>query len=181
MTIGERFEASRFGHAVITGALVFILVALLAANMPDSYLRTQLNSFVQPVRDGLGLDQDWSVFAPEPRRQTFAVEAQITYSDHTVETWTVPTGDPFIAEYRTYHWQKWAEYARADDYQNLWEPFAAWVARTHNSRVRHPVEVTLIRRWFDLKPPGSHPSRGPWNEYAYFSLTVTPGVLGGSS
>jgi hypothetical protein len=181
VTIGERFESSHTGRSVLTGALIFILLALFAANMPSSHLQRQLNSLVQPVRDGLGLDQDWSVFAPEPRRQTFDLDAQISYSDGTSQTWTVPTGDPYISEYRTYHWQKWSEYARSDAQPFLWEPLAAWIARTHDSAARHPTEVTLVRRWFDLEPPGSHPSRGPWNEYTYFSLKVSPAVLSGAS
>jgi hypothetical protein len=177
MTIGERFEASPLGRAVITGALLFILASLIAANIPPSYAQRQLNSFVQPVRDGVGLDQDWGVFAPDPRRQTVALQARISYTDGTSETWNVPTGDPFVSEYRTYHWQKWSEYARLDDHQELWEPFAVWVARTHNSSMRHPNEIALTRSWFDLNPPGSHPSRGPWHEYTYFSLKITPAVL----
>ena len=178
----EGVEKDLIGRAVITGIIIFILAALVAANIPQtSYLQRKLNSIVRPVRDSVGLDQTWSVFAPEPRRETFALDAQIKYADGTAETWTVPTGDPLIAEYRTYHWQKWSEYARADDTPILWEPFAAWVARTHDSPTRHPVSVTLVRRWYDLYPPGSHPSRGPWNEYTYFSLDVTPAVLAGRS
>ena len=178
----EKFESLPVGRALISGALIFIIASLVAANIPDtSYVQRKLTTIVQPVRDGVGLDQTWSVFAPEPRRQTFALEARIQYSDGTKETWTVPTGDPFIAEYRVYHWQKWSEYARADDTSWLWEPFAVWVARTHNSAARHPVEVTLVRGWYDLKPPGSHPSRGPWNEYTYYSIPVTPSLLAGGS
>lgn len=178
----EGVEKDQIGRAVITGVIIFILASLVAANIPQtSYLQRKLNSIVRPVRDSVGLDQTWSVFAPEPRRQSFALDAQIKYTDGTAETWTVPTGDPFIAEYRTYHWQKWSEYARADDTQLLWEPLAVWLARTHNNPTRHPVSVTLTRRWYDLNPPGSHPSRGPWNEYTYFSIDVTPSLLAGSS
>ncbi len=177
----EKIESDVTGRAIISAVIIFILASLVAANIPGSFLQRKLNAIVEPVRDGVGLDQTWSVFAPEPRRQTFALAAQISYNDGTTETWRVPTGDPFIAEYRVYHWQKWSEYARADDTQWLWEPFAAWVARTHNGPVRHPVEVTLVRSWYDLNPPGSHPSHGPWNEYTYFSLAITPSVLRGES
>jgi hypothetical protein len=178
----ERIESSQIGRAAITGALLFILGSLLAANIPQSYLQQKLNTIVQPVRDGLGLDQTWSVFAPEPRSQTFALEARISYSDGTFETWHVPTGDPFLAEYRTYHWQKWSESARSDDQALvLWKPFAVWIARTHDLPTVHPTKVTLVRRWFDLFPPGSHPTRGPWHEYAYLTLRVTPTILEGKA
>jgi hypothetical protein len=178
----EKLESNQAARAVISGIIIFILAALVAANIPQtSYLQKKLNSFVLPVRDSVGLDQTWSVFAPDPRRETYALEADLTYTDGTTERWLVPTGDPFISAYRTYHWQKWSEYARADDRAYLWEPFAAWVARTHNSASRHPVSVTLVRRWYVLNPPGAHPSRGHWNEYTYYSLAVTPFLLSGSS
>src|SRR5438270_9059452 len=103
----EKVESNPIGHAVISGLLIFILISLVAANIPQtSYLQSKLNSFVAPVRDSVGLDQTWGVFAPDPRRDTFGLYARITYNDGSSDTWTVPTGDPYIAEYRTYHWQK---------------------------------------------------------------------------
>ncbi len=181
MTRQEQFESSPTGRAVISGGLLFVLLAIAVANLPTSYIQIKLNTVVQPVRDGLGLDQDWSVFAPEPRRQTFELGARITYGDGSTDVWTVPTGDPFLAEYRVYHWQKWSEYARSDTKPALWEPLAAWIARTYDRPNRHPVDVTLVRRWYDINPPGAHPNRGPLNEYAYFSLKVTDAVLKGDS
>ena len=90
----EKVESSQAGRAVITGVMIFILASLVAANIPQtSYLQQKLNSIVQPVRDSVGLDQTWSVFAPEPRRETFALDASITYNDGTSEVWAVPTGD----------------------------------------------------------------------------------------
>jgi hypothetical protein len=177
----EKLESKQIGRAVITGLLLFVLGSLVAANIPSSFLQQKLNTIVQPVRDGVGLDQTWSVFAPEPRQQTFGLAARISYTDGTEETWSVPTGDPVIAEYRTYHWQKWSEYARADDTSSLWQPFAVWLARTHDGAVRHPIQITLIRSWYDLYPPGTHPSRGPWNQFPYFTLQVTPAILSGRS
>jgi hypothetical protein len=181
LDLQQKIESNQIGRAAISGLLVFVLGSLVAANIPTSYLQVKLNKIVQPVRDSVGLDQTWSVFAPEPRRQTFGLDARITYSDGTAETWTVPTGDPVIAEYRTYHWQKWSEYARADDSSLLWGPLAVWLARTHDNSVRHPVQISLIRRWYDLYPPGSHPSRGPWNQFTYYALQVTPAILAGRS
>jgi hypothetical protein len=39
---------------------------------------------------------------------------------------------------------------------------------------RQPTEVFLVRRWYDILPPGPGPSRGPWQERAFYTLTVTP-------
>jgi hypothetical protein len=179
--IQERFEALPVGRAAISGLVIFIMLSLVTANIPTSYVQKKLNDVVLPVRDSLGLDQTWSVFAPEPRSQTFGLYAKIAYADGTSDIWTVPTGDPYISEYRTYHWQKWSEYARLDDQTNLWEPLAVWIARTHDRAGRHPSEVTLVRTWYDLYPPGKHPSRGETYQYEYYTLQVTPGILKGSS
>jgi hypothetical protein len=181
LDLQRRLESSRLGRAAITGLLIFVISSLVAANIPPSYLQVKLNKIVQPVRDGLGLDQTWSVFAPEPRRQTFGLDARIVFIDGSVQTWTVPTGDPVVAEYRTYHWQKWSEYARADDTSVLWGPLAEWLARKYDTPTVHPVQVTLVRRWYDLNPPGSAVGHGPWHEYPYFTLQVTPAILRGGS
>ena len=177
----ERFEGSAFGRAAISGLLLFILLALVAANIPTSYLQKKLNNIVLPVRDSLGLDQTWSVFAPEPRSQTFGLYARVAYADGTSDIWTVPSGDPYVSEYRTYHWQKWSEYARLDVQTSLWEPLAIFIARTYDRPNRHPSEITLVRTWYDLFPPGSHPNHGETYQYEYFTLQVTPSVLSGAS
>jgi hypothetical protein len=177
LNLQEKLESGPIGRAVISGALLFILGALVAANIPPSYVQQKLNTVVRPVRDGVGLDQTWSVFAPEPRSQTFGLEARISYSDGSSEVWHVPTGDPFVAEYRTYHWQKWSEFARQDERPYLWGPFALWVARTHIYPDARPTSVTLVRTWIDLLPPGAGILQGPRHEYPYFTLQVTPEML----
>ncbi len=174
----EKAESDPVGRAAITGLIIFVLLTLLASNLSDSKLRDWLAGLVEPVRNGLGLDQAWGVFAPDPRSTVYDFEGRIRYADGTIEIWRWPRGDPVIAEYRAYHWQKYAEQVRLDDESGLWEPLAAWLARTHDRPNRHPVEVTLVRRWYDLNPPGHHPSRGPWNSYEFFTLQVSPALLG---
>jgi len=173
----EKVESDPIGRAVITGVIVFILGTLLASNLPASGLQNVIADLVRPVRNGVGLDQAWGVFAPDPRSTVYDFEARITYDDGKKELWRFPNGDPIISSYRDYHWQKFSEQVRLDDRSGLWEPFAAWLARTHDTPSRHPVEVTLVRRWFDLQPPGTKPSRGPWNRYEYFTLKVEPQSL----
>ena len=56
----------------------------------------------------------------------------------------------------------------------LWEPLAAWIARTHTSPGRRPLAVSLIRRWYDLLPVagGRKPAHGPWRQYLYYVYRV---------
>jgi hypothetical protein len=180
-SLQEKIESDPLGRAVITGLLIFVLGTLLASNLPSSGLQRFLDDLVRPVRNGVGLDQAWGVFAPDPRRTVYDFEARITYDDGKTDLWHFPNGDPIISEYRDYHWQKYSEQVRLDDRSGLWRPFATWLARTHDTPGRHPVEVVLVRRWFDLNPPGTKPSRGPWNRYEYFTLQVDEALLAGGA
>jgi hypothetical protein len=175
-----RIESTAGGRAAISGVVLFLLVSFAVSNLPDSRLKEVGSHAVRRVRDALGLEQAWNVFAPDPRAATFDLRARIRFSDGSVRVWRVPGGDPFLSPYRTYHWQKWAEAVRLDARSALWRPFAEWVARTQAPGGKRPVEVVLVRRWYDLFPPGARRSRGAWNEYAFFTLPVTPEVLGGS-
>jgi hypothetical protein len=66
-----------------------------------------------------------------------------------------------------------------DQRDGLWRPAAIWFARRARTETRRPVEVTLVRRWRDLFPPGRGPSRGEWMEAEYYTLTITPDEAGG--
>jgi hypothetical protein len=174
----EKVESDATGRAAISGVILFVLLTLLASNLSTSGLQDWISGPVEPVRNGLGLDQAWGVFAPDPRSTIYGLEGRITYDDGTTEKWHWPRGDPIVSEFRAYHWQKWSEQVRLDDQSGLWQPFAEWLARTHDRPDRHPTDITLIRFWADLNPPGTRPSRGPWNRFEFFTLQVNPSILG---
>jgi hypothetical protein len=173
----EKIESDATGRAAISGVILFVLLTLLASNLSESSLQNWLSELVRPVRNGLGLDQAWGVFAPDPRSTIYGLAGRIAYDDGTTETWHWPRGDPIISEFRAYHWQKFSEQVRLDDKSTLWQPFAVWLARAHDRPDRHPTDITLIRSWAELNPPGTHPSRGPWNSYEFFTLQVGPAIL----
>ena len=60
----------------------------------------------RPFVEATGLDQNWGVFAPNPRRQGIELEARIVFADGTRAVWTHPKGDPVIHAYRTVRWRK---------------------------------------------------------------------------
>jgi hypothetical protein len=125
----------------------------------------------------LGLDQYWGVFAPNPRNESWAVKARITYSDGTIGTWTKPDGDALVSEYRFHRWVKYQEQLWQRRHRGIWPDFAIWLVRTHDSPARHPVRIELIRRWQHLNPPGSKVTHEPWEEETFYVLPVTPQVL----
>ena len=178
----QRLEDSTVGRVLISCFIAFLLFALFIWNMPASEIQRVSVPIVRPFIFSTGLDQVWSVFAPDPRFDTFSLTARIEYADGTTEMWEVPRrGEPLISPYRYYHWQKWSENVRLDAQESLWQPAAAWIARTNQDNGR-PVRVTLIRNWVDTPAPGSGPPPDPkWNRYEYFTLEVTAEILEGGS
>lgn len=174
----ERLEASRTGRVLISALVISLVGAVAIWNLPDCAIKRTTIGAVRPVLVAAGLDQFWSVFAPDLRRHTIDITARIDYADGSQETWEFPSArEPVVSPFRSYHWQKLEEAVSAGK-ADVVRPFAAWVARTHE-RPRRPVQVTLIRVTQDLAAPGAGPDREP-EEEAIFSLRVTPEVLQGT-
>ena len=166
----ERFEASTRGRALLSAFLVIALAAIFVVNLPASKLRSTASDATGPVIDVLGLNQNWSVFAPDPRRESIGMEARVTFADGRHETWRPYVGGNLVGHYRDYRWGKWVENARLDQNRKLWPGLAAWVARhaedDGGARVR---KVALIRRWRELEPPGAASNEGPQRLYLFYT------------
>ena len=175
-SLQEDIEANPVGRALISVAIVFTILGFIFNNIPDSALKTRAGSITRPFINSVGLDQNWGVFAPNPRSQVLQLHARITYDDGESVIWQLPECDPVIGHYRFYRWQKWMEYVRQDAYQQLmWESTALWLARTHQEPDRGVTEVTLIRRWYDVPAPESGEELPPYNEYEFFVCDVADG------
>ena len=170
--VQERLESTTAGRAVIS---VFVLVTVLCLvfwNLPQSELRSQSERVVRPYILATGLNQNWGVFAPNPRRQVLDLVARVRYADGNEATIEYPRGGRLIGSYWDYRWRKWYESVRLDRREDLWPSAAAWFAQRERANGRRPVEVTLVRRWAVLLPPGEGPERGPWQEFAFYTYDV---------
>jgi Family of unknown function (DUF5819) len=177
--VQQRLESSVAGRAAISVFLIVTLVSLIVWNLPDSEIQRKSLKFVRPYITALSLEQNWGVFAPDPRRQTIDFFARVRYDDGSEEVVRMPTGGSVVGAYWDYHWWKWVESVISDKRDALWKPAAVWFARRATTDTRRPVKVMLVRRWYDLYPPGPGPSHGDWNEKTYYTLTVTPPVENG--
>ncbi|MGB2875593.1 MAG: hypothetical protein WBB76_09000 [Gaiellaceae bacterium] len=180
-SLQDRFERTRLGRLLISAFLLVTLVTILTANLPPSRLQDLLLSADHPYLYGLGLDQDWSVFAPEPRRETIHITAQVTFADGSQTTWHVPTRNPVVGEYTDYRWLKWTEFIVSPVQQQLWQPIARYVARQLATPTRRPVRVSLHDRWYDLLPPGQIPDQPFVRERTIFTIPITESMLHGGS
>lgn len=170
--VQPRIEASGLGRAVISLFVIVTLVAIVGINLPGSALRSDLMRPGQPYLNALGLDQDWALFAPDPRRTAIGLDAVVRYEDGTTATWTIPNDDPVIGAYRDYRWRKWMENVIMPTSQSLWRGAALWAAREEARSDRREFDVTLVRREANLPAPGTTPARGPWTSQAFFQLRL---------
>jgi hypothetical protein len=170
----ESFEATWVGRAFLTAFILVTLVAIVTANFPESKLRHETSRVTEPYLNATGLDQVWSVFAPDPRRVSLALEARVRYADGTIGTCSPPRRGSLLGAYSDYRWAKWLENVVQDaNRDQLWHDAALFVARERTDSGRRPVEITLIRRWQELRPPGSSgPDRGRWRSYAFYRLKL---------
>lgn len=159
--MSKRFEASLVGRALVSVFVVATLLALVVWNMPDSALRRHGLRIARPYVNALGLDQNWAVFAPNPRQETLALEARITYADGSRTTWRTPVGGDLFGAYWDYHWLKWAEWTLDARYPQLLEPTAEFVLRQESGGGRTPTRIELVRRSRAIPAPGTEGSP-PW-------------------
>ena len=153
-------------HSVVAPTLI----AVVATNLPDSALRQRIMRPAQPYLNVLGLDQNWALFAPDPRRAVIDFYAVVRYDDGSAAVWRFPRNGALVGAYRDYRWRKWAENVINDANTVLWAPAAVWAAGRMLRAGRRELSVTLVRRLADLNPPGASPSQGPWHSKSFYTL-----------
>jgi hypothetical protein len=170
-----RLEDTRLGRLLINFVVFVTLAAILVTNLPYSQIKAHLLPWAQPYLNATGLEQDWGIFAPDPRGVVVFVEGHIDYTDGATSVWQIPAR-PGLWEYSDYRWQKFGDNLRLDNNAWAWPQFAEYLANRARADGHQPVRVTLIRRYWDLLPPGPGPEKGPVSEYAFFTKSVGGGT-----
>lgn len=169
---GQRFERSLPGEALISG-LVFVLILIgVVWNLPDSHVKRALIPTLNPIAAASGLQQSWSMYAPEPVPALETVLVRVTMADDSERVWTWQRGDRIIGHLSWYRWHKLKE-------QSVRQPasrpgLARWVVGELTSPVEQPVRVQMIFRNEMLPLPGQDGPRTVTDE-TLFDETLTPG------
>jgi hypothetical protein len=137
-----------------------------------------LSRLLRPATTTAGLDQDWRIFAPNPRQFGIRVEAAVAWSDGAQTVWKGRHGDPWLGAYDDYRWRKWAERASLDPQgPRLWASAARYIARRLPGRPGAvPVELRLIRYARPLPPPGSRRPPQPWSRVELYRARLAGGT-----
>ena len=149
--------------------MVTVIACIALWNLPPGRPRDRARTVVGPVVLAIGLEQDWALFAPDPRRFGVGVYATVTHRGGRTERWVPPHNGLFLSPYRTYRWQKYVERLRADDYRSLWEPTARWIAEDAGPGV---TTVELVRTFREAVVPGSGKPRPAQGEFSFYTLTL---------
>ncbi|MBJ8340047.1 hypothetical protein JGU71_14225 [Antrihabitans sp. YC3-6] len=163
-TLQERLERTVFGEALISAMVVTAILVAVVWSMPESTIRRAVLPPLAPIAIGVGLDQNWRVFAPDPPRRLDTIEVHVFMPDGSDRVWTLPHGDPIIGQYSWYRWQKLKENLltnlqvtdQAVQLLNpeLWTNFVHWVAK-EMAGSEQPARAQVLLQMEALIPPGS--------------------------
>ncbi|HEY9303863.1 MAG TPA: hypothetical protein VIO95_06200 [Mycobacterium sp.] len=165
MTIGQRFEASRLGEAVISCVVVVVLITGVVWSLPDADIKRRLTHVLQPVASAAGLEQSWRMYAPEPLQRLEFLEVRVTMANGVQRVWTNPRGDRVLGAFTWYHWQKVKENVVHDPASRA--GVAHWVAHRLTGRSERAVRIQMILRTESLPAPGTNVSPVPGQEILY--------------
>ena len=150
--LGVRFERSAAGECLVSGLVCVVVLIAGAWNLPDSYLKRSLVEALRPVAESTGLQQKWSMYAPDPISVLETIEVRVTMADGGDRTWTFRPGDPVIASFRWYHWQKLKEQLIRN--RDAVPEFAQWAVRELTAPEDRPAHVEVLVRSEPLRTPG---------------------------
>jgi len=175
--LSERVERSLAGRVVISVGIVLLLLAQVATHLPEeSALHDTVGDRADAAVRLVASEQQWGVFAPDPRMTSLRIEGRITYEDGSTDVWHLPEGARIGANLRFYRWRKWLERVRSDDYRGLWAPTARWLADEHSDGPSPVAKVELVRMFHENSLQGDPL---PYRELVYF--TYEPESEAGSS
>jgi len=172
-SLQQRFEESPAGRGILSTLIVVVLIAIVAINLPQSQLRRELLQPGQPFLNAIALDQNWALFAPDPRRVWIDVSAVVTYNYGKPAVWRFPHDGALIGSYRDYRWRKWEENLISPDNALLWRPAALWAAANEARPGALPTRVALVERFAVINPPGVTPSYGPVQQRTFYVLRLS--------
>jgi hypothetical protein len=173
-SLSERIERSTAGQVVISIAIVLVLLAEVATHLPTgSALHRSVEDQANTLIRHMASEQSWGVFAPDPRQTSLRIEGHVTFEDGSTEVWTLPEGARIGGNLRYYRWRKWLERVRDDDFRELWEPTARWIAGLYDDRASPVAKVELVRLFHPNTVQGE---QAPYEAITYYTYIPEPGA-----
>jgi hypothetical protein len=151
---GSTFNGSQIAEGIVSGLVALIVFIGVVSNMPGGEIQRLLMPVVKPIAVATGLDQHWSMFAPNPPLRLNDLEVHVTLADGRHRVWTPPQSDGRVMGVASSHrWRKLKETLVTD--AEVRPEFAHWVMGELTEPDERAVRVQIILRTEDLPPPGA--------------------------
>jgi hypothetical protein len=144
----------------VVGALVALIVLIaVVSNLPaGSSLKQSLEPVLTPIAMATGLEQYWSMYAPNPPQRLEELEVHVLMADGADRVWTLPLDhDPVVGVAVSHRWRKLRETLYGDARSR--PALAHWVVDQVSGPAERAVGVQIIVHTETLPPPG-HSGRG---------------------
>lgn len=156
--VQRRVGASPFVKLVVegvVGALVALIVLIaVVSNLPaGSALKQSLEPVLTPIAMATGLEQYWSMYAPNPPQRLEELEVHVLMADGADRVWTLPLDqDPVVGVAVSHRWRKLRETLYGDARSR--PALAHWVVNQVSGPSQHAVAVQIIVHTQTLPAPG---------------------------
>lgn len=144
---------SRARQILANAMIAVILAVVVLFNLPAGAITRATAPVVNAIALPLGLDQNWSLFAPTPPTRQEDVEVYVTMANGDVKAWTLPRNNRVFGVPTSHRWRKFKETLLTTP--DIRPDFAHWVVRRLTGPDDRPVRVDMIVRTEDMPPPGT--------------------------
>jgi hypothetical protein len=151
-------DASRIREIATSAMIVVILAIGVVGNLPNAAITRAVSPLADRIALPLGLDQNWSMYAPNPPQRQENIEVHITMADGADKVWTLPRLNPVFGVAFSHRWRKFKESLVTEE--QIRPDFVHWVVRELTGQGERPVHVEMLLRTEAIPPPGvSGPGR----------------------
>jgi hypothetical protein len=151
---GSMVNGSQIAEGIVSGLVALIVFIGAVSNMPGGEIQRLLMPVVKPIAVATGLDQHWSMFAPDPPRRLKHLEVHVTLADGRDRVWTPPPSDGRVVGVASSHrWRKLKQTLVTE--AHVRPQFAHWVIGELTEPDERAIRVQIILRTEDLPPPGT--------------------------
>ncbi|UXR64633.1 hypothetical protein EZJ49_16350 [Bdellovibrio bacteriovorus] len=139
------------------------VIMMVTAALPDrSAVGDQVLRFLSAYQVFFGLDQTWSMFAPNPASVNSYLTATLTFKDGSTEQWTFPRASQLDDMERFTAGERYRKYQQENllpmEKEELWFDLSRYVAREvehieQQGRGRQLQELYFYRHFNVVAPP----------------------------
>jgi hypothetical protein len=153
--IGESSLVKLIAEGAVGALIALILLIAVVSNMPaGSSIKQSLSPVLTPIAMATGLEQYWSMYAPNPPQRLEELEVHVTMADGADRMWTLPLDgrDHVVGVAISHRWRKLRETLYSDPRSR--PALAHWVVDQVRGPSERAVGVQIIVRTETLPAPG---------------------------